>query len=94
MKMTCPHCGEVFFTGPNNPLRLARLEKDFSIPAASREVGVSEWTLVRLEKGQGIPTLEQARNFARVYGKTMDELFPPPADSTGSTESAEGETDE
>lgn len=80
MQITCPNCGEVFYTGTESPLREARMNKGLSVKEAAAAVGISEWGLGRLERGDGNPRLDVLRRLSKLYGAPIEHLLPPSDD--------------
>lgn len=58
-----------------NSVRLEREKRGLSQEHLASAVGVSRQTIVALEKGSYNPTLELSFKLAKVFGKTVDELF-------------------
>jgi putative transcriptional regulator len=70
-------------TPVGNHLRALRFAHgEMTQDALARAVGITRQTIVALEAGQYAPSLELAMRLARVFGKTVDEIFfwrdPPP----------------
>lgn len=82
MKVTCPHCGEEFDTTqvsyPDTPLGRAREAKAMSLNMAARLTGISLRSLRRMEIGKTSPRIPEALRLAKVYGVSIENLFPEP----------------
>ena len=61
-------------TVPNEKLQRARLEKRWSVTAASRQVGVSTNTFSRWEQGLQIPQLATLTQLMEAFGMSAEEL--------------------
>jgi len=60
----------------NNYIRKLRFEKDELTQAElAKLVGVSRQTIVAIEKGQYSPSLELAFKLAKVFAKSIEEIF-------------------
>ena len=59
----------------NLKLKAARAAMGLSQQALAELCGVSRQTIVAIEKGDYNPTINLCRQFCRVLGKTLDELF-------------------
>lgn len=59
----------------NNVRKLRFLEQEITQKELAQKVGVSRQTIVAIEKGKYSPTLELAFKIARVFEKTVDEVF-------------------
>lgn len=61
----------------DSPLRKARLERGWSLRDVQRLSGFNYVYLWELETGKyWNPSLENCRKLTRLYGKSIDELFP------------------
>lgn len=58
-----------------NSVRFEREKRGMSQEHLAGAVGVSRQTIVALEKGSYNPTLELSFKLAKVFDKTVDELF-------------------
>ena len=56
-------------------LKELRASRDFSQEDLANLVGVRRETIARLEKGQYNPSLKLAIDIAKVFGKTVEEIF-------------------
>lgn len=52
-----------------------RIEANLSQEELANKVGVRRETIVRLEKGAYNPSLKLAYDIAKVFGKTIEEVF-------------------
>ena len=59
----------------NLKLKAARAAMGLSQQALAELCGVSRQTIVAIEKGDYISTINLCRQICRVLGKTLDELF-------------------
>ena len=62
-------------TGPNNRLKLARIERGLTQTQLAKRAGVTRQTVGLIEAGGYNPTLNLCIQLARATGKTLDELF-------------------
>ena len=80
MRCTCPNCGTVFeamsYGGKNTAIRLARRDKALTVAEAAKKLGISTYTLEKLERGQMDPRLSVIQKACDLYGKTAEQLFP------------------
>ncbi|MES9897548.1 MAG: XRE family transcriptional regulator [Sedimenticola sp.] len=58
-----------------NRLRMAREDASITQAHAAKDVGVARTTLVAIEKGQRRVKIEELREFARLYGTTVNSLL-------------------
>ncbi|WP_295620648.1 helix-turn-helix transcriptional regulator [uncultured Intestinimonas sp.] len=56
-------------------IRALRLERGMDQAELARLVGVRRETIGRLEKGQYNPSLKLAMDIAKVFGRTVEEVF-------------------
>lgn len=56
-------------------IRVLRASLDMSQEELADKVGVRRETIVRLEKGIYNPSLKLAMDIAKVFGKTVEEVF-------------------
>ena len=56
-------------------IRALRLERGMDQAELARLVGVRRETIGRREKGQSNPALKRARDIAKVFGRTVEEVF-------------------
>jgi len=56
-------------------LKIARMEARMTIRDVSRETGITEATISRLERGLHAPALYTVTKFAKAVGISMAELF-------------------
>ena len=60
----------------SNEIRMLRfMNNEVTQQALAEAVGVSRQTIVAIEKGNSSPSLELAFKLARVFDKTLDEVF-------------------
>ena len=59
----------------NNRLKVLRAERDWSQADLATHLGVSRQTVNALETGKYDPSLPLAFKIARVFGKTVEEVF-------------------
>jgi len=59
----------------NMKLKLARVAKNWSQQELAERVEVTRQTIGLIEKGQFNPSLQLCIRIARVFGKTLDQLF-------------------
>lgn len=62
-------------TKVTNSIRAAREGSGMTQAELARRVGVTRQTLIAIEQGRYSPTLELAFQLARVFGRTLDDLF-------------------
>lgn len=81
MKCMCPKCGHEFESVSliDTALGRARSAKGMSREKVTKAIGggLSVRQLTRLENGQTMPELLIARKLSALYGKPVDELWPP-----------------
>ena len=58
-------------------LKIARIESGLKQREVAQEIGVLTETISSWETGRYSPTIDNAIKLARVYGKSLDELFLP-----------------
>jgi len=96
MKCVCPECGHEFevsqFSDESSPLRAARREKGITIKEAADALGISPWTVRDLERGKMNPRLSVVKAACKLYGKSVDVLFPEPAEGDESEEEVDFES--
>ena len=56
-------------------LRVLRAEKEWSQAELAAQVGVARGTIIALETGRYDPSLPLAFKIARIFGKTVEEVF-------------------
>jgi putative transcriptional regulator len=56
-------------------LRVLRAEKEWSQAELAAQVGVARGTIIALETGKYDPSLPLAFKIARIFGKTVEEVF-------------------
>ena len=60
-----------------NQLRILRAERDWSQAELSERLGVSRQTVNAIETGRYDPSLPLAFQIARLFDKTIEEIFEP-----------------
>lgn len=60
-----------------NQLRILRAEREWSQAELSERLGVSRQTVNAIETGRYDPSLPLAFDIARLFGKTIEEIFEP-----------------
>lgn len=55
-------------------LRAARVNVGLSVKEVAKAIGVTEDTMYRYEAGKSSPKIETAKELARLYGKSVDEI--------------------
>lgn len=78
----CPTCGRDYPKdhpgGAKTPLQRARLELGWTMREAAARGGFCALSYISaMERGVHSPSLLMARRFSELYGKSVDELFPP-----------------
>lgn len=58
-----------------NTLKIERAIKDMTQDALAAEIGVSRQTINSIEKNRYVPSTVLALKIAKVFGKTVNELF-------------------
>jgi putative transcriptional regulator len=58
-----------------NHVRELRKTKGISQDALAREIGVSRQTMVAIEKGNYVPSVELAMKLAKHFQKTIEQVF-------------------
>ena len=61
----------------NNRLKILRAERDWSQADLAEQLGVSRQTINAIETGKYDPGLPLAFRLARLFGKTIEEIFLP-----------------
>jgi putative transcriptional regulator len=59
----------------NNKLRIERAVRDITQTELAEQVGVSRQTIHSIESNKYIPSTLLAMKIARVFGKTVEEIF-------------------
>jgi putative transcriptional regulator len=52
-----------------------RLQRRMTQEELARELGVTRQTIISLEKNKYVPSLEMGFKVARLFGKTIEEVF-------------------
>ena len=60
-----------------NRLKVLRAERDWSQEALAERLEVSRQTVNAIERGKYDPSLPLAFKIARLFGKTIEEIFDP-----------------
>jgi putative transcriptional regulator len=71
-----------------NHLRLLRAERNWSQADLAARLGVSRQTVNAIETGRYDPSLPLAFALARLFGRTIEQIFEPAADIAGSADTA------
>ena len=58
-----------------NRVKALRLDRDWTQQQLADAVGVSRQSINSIERERYVPSLELALTFARVFGRTTDEIF-------------------
>jgi len=58
-----------------NSVQRERKSKNMTQEELAKKVGVSRQTIIAIEKGGYVPSLELAMHIARVFGKNVNDLF-------------------
>jgi putative transcriptional regulator len=59
----------------NNRIKVCRAERDMTQEELARRVGVTRQTIIAIEKNRYSPSLELAFRIARVFGKSVEDVF-------------------
>jgi putative transcriptional regulator len=59
----------------SNKVLVLRLERKMTQEELARELGVTRQTIISLEKNKYVPSLEMGFKVARLFGKTIEEVF-------------------
>ena len=60
-----------------NRLKVLRAERDLSQAQLADHIGVARQTIIALESGKYAPSLPLAFKLARLFNKTIEEIFQP-----------------
>lgn len=60
-----------------NKLKVLRAERDWSQEALAKRLGVSRQAVNAIERGKHSPSLELAFLIAKLFGKTIEDIFEP-----------------
>lgn len=82
MQVVCPHCGHEFNTSATGPLADARTKAGLTLRDVSLKVGMSVRQVNRMEHGEVQVYIPMARKIAKLYGSTVEELWPEPEAGT------------
>jgi putative transcriptional regulator len=63
-----------YFTVGNN-LRVARVDAGMTQEEVARAIGVTRQTVIAIEKGNYVPSVLLALLAARLFGRSVEELF-------------------
>ena len=58
-----------------NKIRVLRAEKGMTQEELAEKAGVTRQTIIAIEKGKYVPSLELAFKICRVFGKKIEEVF-------------------
>jgi putative transcriptional regulator len=72
----------------NNRLRVLRAERDWSQEELAGRLDVSRQTVHAIERGKYDPSLPLAFKIARLFGRSIEEIFEPGGDQDGDGEDA------
>jgi len=59
----------------NNKLKVLRAEHDLTQEQLAAKVGVTRQTIISIEKGKYIPSLELAFKLTKLFNKKIEEVF-------------------
>lgn len=61
--------------GMENKIRILRAEKGMTQEELAEKAGVTRQTIIAIEKGKYVPSLELAFKICRVFNKKIEEVF-------------------
>ena len=67
---------------PASPLRVARVAAGYTQPQLADLIDSTQTLISKYENGTSSPRLEIARKIAKVFDRTVDDLFPEPPPAT------------